>query len=58
MNMNMNVKSMPIRKAIRMVLRTAGIAKDTRNRELQLECNNWLRNNIRHRNSGKLWLYQ
>lgn len=54
----LGVKSMPIRKAIRDVLRTASIAKETRDRELQLECNNWLRANIRHRNTGKFIFFR
>lgn len=52
------IKSMPIRKAIREVLRVAHIAKETHNRQLQLECNDWLRKNIRNRNSGKLWFFR
>ena len=50
-------KSMPIRQAIREVLKVAHIAKETSNRELRLECNDWLYRNIKHRNTSKLWFY-
>jgi hemerythrin len=46
-------KPMPIRKAIREVLRLASIAKDTSNRELYLDTRNWLRTHIKQRNTGK-----
>jgi hypothetical protein len=44
---------MSIRRAIRQVLRTAFIAKETRNREAYLDCRAWIHRYWHERNSGK-----
>lgn len=44
---------MPIRKAIKQVLRTAFIAKESRNKELYLECRGWLQAHLHQRHTGK-----
>jgi hypothetical protein len=51
------IHALPLRTAIKLVLRRARIAKDTRNRCMTVECREWLREHIPMRNAGKQYFW-
>lgn len=53
-----NTTQIPIKQAIKQVLRSARIAKETSNRELYLHCRHWLQIHLSKRNTGQYLFIQ